>query len=295
MNSGSGGGGGAAGDLCDAWPGIGGGGGADGVGGGTELGIGGAAEGSGGGFGAAWSLRALMSAKKGRPSGGSGACSALSNELTELTEVDLRWPSFLGRFGGTFGTFSDAGGGGADGTGGGTGGAAGGGAAGVAVFGGGGTLLGGGGTLIVGGGAPGTGGATASFRCGRVVGADGAAGVGAVGIFGADAGTSPLRLSLTDLSFGMPPAKMSPSCGADGTGPCSSVLGAALGTPAGAVFSSIIGFDLSTVTAFFKRVPLRMSPSNASRPLGMDAGGPARSSGGPISGGGGGGGGPAMM
>lgn len=61
------------------------------------------------------------------------------------------------------------------------------------------------------------------------------------------------------------------------------------------------GPDLSTVTAFFNRVPFLISPRRASRPAGITAGGPdGKLEGAPApkpggGGGGGGGGGPAMI
>lgn len=60
----------------------------------------------------------------------------------------------------------------------------------------------------------------------------------------------------------------------------------------GTLLESIIGFDLSTVTAFFNLVPLRISPSKASTPIGGAGGGPLPNEG---AGGGGGGGGGADM
>ena len=101
---------------------------------------------------------------------------------------------------------------------------------------------------------------------------------------------------------------MSPNCGAPsgGTGGADSAPGTLGAPPIGAlgapppteVLPSIIGFSLSTVTAFFNRVPLRISPKRASRPtiggLGMLAAlVPPPSAGG--GGGGGGGGGIAMV
>ena len=65
--------------------------------------------------------------------------------------------------------------------------------------------------------------------------------------------------------------------------------------------ASIIGFDLSTVTAFFNFAPFLMSPSNASLPgcIAAPGGGPGAGAlklgAPPGGGGGGGGGGPAMF
>lgn len=77
-------------------------------------------------------------------------------------------------------------------------------------------------------------------------------------MFGALGGTIPLRLSFTDLSLGMPPAKMSPNWGAAGMGEADDRRKLPEGC-GGAVFTDIfrsrIGLDLSTVTAFFKVVP----------------------------------------
>lgn len=54
-------------------------------------------------------------------------------------------------------------------------------------------------------------------------------------------------------------------------------------------FASIIGFDLSTVVAFFNLAPFLISPNNASLPGGIEGGGPGGKL--PKLGGGGGGGG----
>lgn len=77
------------------------------------------------------------------------------------------------------------------------------------------------------------------------------------GTEGAEDGTRSVRLSFTDLSFGMPPAKMSPSRGgAPGveTGRAGGAEEAWLA--AGDGFRSRSGLDLSTVTAFFNLIPL---------------------------------------
>lgn len=109
----------------------------------------------------------------------------------------------------------------------------------------------------------------------------------------------PLRLSLTLLSLGIPPAKISPNCGGPLEGK-EELVGAELwpidarGAASTETFESIWGLDLSTVTAFLRFIPLRISPSNASLPAGIDDGG----GGGrfrPGGGGGGGGGGPAIF
>lgn len=219
------------------------------------------------------------------------------------------------------GTFSDAEGlvngtDGTDGTDGGTegkGGTADG--KGGAADGNGGIADGNGGTTDGNGGCPGTCGArddpeSRFLFCGLDSGARGATGAsfcgaegawpGCIGIFGADVGTMPLRLSFTLLSLGIPPAKISPNCGGPPEGK-DGALGADT-WPVGAsgaevridTFESIWGFDLSTVTAFLRFIPLRISPSKASLPAGIDDGG----GGGrfrPAGGGGGGGGGPAIF
>lgn len=101
----------------------------------------------------------------------------------------------------------------------------------------------------------------------------------------------------------MPPAKRLPNCGPIGPGsgaelPLDTPLGAGRETELD-VLASIIGLDLSTVTAFFNFIPFLMSPNKASLPpiftggidgaaLFIDGGG---GGGGPPPGGGGGGGG----
>lgn len=86
--------------------------------------------------------------------------------------------------------------------------------------------------------------------------------------------------------------------GADTAFPCTSSDGALVVMDS---FPSIIGFDLSTVTAFFNFAPFLISPSKASLPgcIAAAAGGGAEAGvlkfGAPGGGGGGGGGGPAMF
>lgn len=89
--------------------------------------------------------------------------------------------------------------------------------------------------------------------------------------------------------MGMPPANISPNPGTAIGGGEDIELSAGAPTEGGPdstdTFRSNRGFDLSTVTAFFRRVPLRISPKRASRPGG------GRETGIPPGGGGGGGGG----
>lgn len=137
-----------------------------------------------------------------------------------------------------------------------------------------------------------------TFLVGRVEGTCGngfceAAGIG--GTSGADEGIRSARLSLTDLSFGIPPAKMSPSCGgAPGivTGGPEEDGTARLAAEDG--FRSRSGLDLSMVTAFFNLIPLWISPKRASLPPILGEG-EERFSIPPPGGGGGGGGGPAIV
>lgn len=229
-------GGGGARDIAGAG-GAGGGGGADGAvaggtggalgGGAVDLGSGGGAPGTGGG----------ADGTGGAGEGGSGDGALSSNELIEPILLFFKWPAFLGRDGGILGGGlselepDDGTGGAILGSGGarfGRGGACfgrdgawfgrGGGAEGAAGAGGAenvGALVGGGGA----GGADGDGADGAAGAAGLWLGLEGALGASAlgfspiVGIWGADGGTIPDRLSvlLTDLSLGIPPANMSPN------------------------------------------------------------------------------------
>lgn len=118
------------------------------------------------------------------------------------------------------------------------------------------------------------------------------------GTFGADMGTLSVRLSLTDLSLGIPPANKSPNCGTarGAPGPALELVGAEaaglLEDIEAETFRSRRGFDLSTVTAFLSLIPLWISPKRASLPPAI--GGGEERLGTPI-GGGGGGGGPAIV
>lgn len=126
------------------------------------------------------------------------------------------------------------------------------------------------------------------------------------GILGADGGTIPDLLSclFTDFNFGIPPAKMSPNWGIPlrgGAGaPCDpdeDEGGAGVPTDPEDLESKM-GFDLSTVVAFFNLAPFLISPSKASLPAGITGGGPGGKFDDPPSaggGGGGGGGGPAIL
>lgn len=247
----------------------------------SDDGIGGGARGNGGGPG-------------GAPSGGAGGAGGApipSSETTDECDAVRKWDSFLGLLGGSFGTFNDDPGSGASG------------ARGGAVGGnGGGNAFGrGGGVEGVSGTEEGTflrGGGRASGTSGTSSGAEFA--VPGTGTRGALGGTIPARLSRTDLSLGIPPAKMSPNCGpagrcargaARGVDPDAPGTGMAAETDDG--FVSRSGFDLSTVTVFLSRMPLWISPKRASRPAGILAGGPGGMSrlGAPMGGGGGGGGG----
>lgn len=247
----------------------------------SDDGTGGGARGNGGGPG-------------GAPSGGAGGAGGApipSSETTDECDAVRKWDSFLGLLGGSFGTFNDDPGSGASG------------ARGGAVGGnGGGNAFGrGGGVEGVCGTEEGTflrGGGRASGTSGTSSGAEFA--VPGTGTRGALGGTIPARLSRTDLSLGIPPAKMSPNCGpagrcargaARGADPDAPGTGMAAETDDG--FVSRSGFDLSTVTVFLSRMPLWISPKRASRPAGILAGGPGGKSrlGAPMGGGGGGGGG----
>lgn len=266
-------------DFCDVNEG--GGGGADGtfVGFDVNDGGGGAIEGTGGGGGAS-----------NEGGGGVREGDVYSSELTELTEVDFKWPDFFGLVGGSFGAnlfgleVGAAGGGGAE--------------------------------PGKGGGALGRGGAEelvvllsilGFLECGLNFGIEGVSGgcVTNVGICGAEGGTIPALLSLpTCFNLGTPPANISPNCGAEGgmgeepselegtlelEGPME-LEGAVVPTD---IFPSITGLDLSTVTAFLSLAPFLISPNKASLPI-MGGGGalPPPIAGG---GGGGGGGGPAIV
>ncbi|KAF8002070.1 hypothetical protein HF325_003035 [Metschnikowia pulcherrima] len=221
----------------------------------------------------------------------------LSPEATEENDSDRKCVSFFGLLGGIFGTFKEARDGadvaadsGATGATGGNGGGTTEGSGGGAAFG----IVGATGTFLRGGlvvGVAGTG-----AECGREA-------LG-TGILGAVGGTIPDLLSLlTDLSLGIPPAKISPNCGAIDTAGAPLPPGVApdgIGGPPADTEDGFVpsnGFDLSTVTVFFKRMPFWISPSKASRPAGIFAGGPGISRlGAPIGGGGGGGGGgPAIV
>ena len=127
------------------------------------------------------------------------------------------------------------------------------------------------------------------------------------GIVGADGGTIPDLLSclFTDFNFGIPPAKMSPNwgtpLGGGGAGaPCDpdeDDEGAGIPMDPDDLESKM-GFDLSTVVAFFNLAPFLISPSKASLPAGITEGGPGGKFDDPPSaggGGGGGGGGPAIL
>lgn len=143
------------------------------------------------------------------------------------------------------------------------------------------------------------------LACGLDVGTRGDAPEG-IGILGADGGTIPDLLSclFTDFNFGIPPAKMSPNWGTPlggGTGaPCDpDEADGGAGVPIDPEdLESKIGFDLSTVVAFFNLAPFLISPSKASLPAGITDGGPGGKFDDPPSaggGGGGGGGGPAIL
>lgn len=156
--------------------------------------------------------------------------------MIETPEEERRWFSFLGRLGGTLGTFKEefnGGGGTSEGNGG------------VFLGNGGGTPIGSDGTAFEGGGGgtDGAGGATGTsgacgldvcggditipgttgpwllFRCGRKDGTAGVAiaglGGGAIpgtgGTTGAEIGILSVLLSLTDLSLGIPPANKLPN------------------------------------------------------------------------------------
>ncbi|KAG7886784.1 hypothetical protein KL938_000437 [Ogataea parapolymorpha] len=254
------------------------------------------------------SLRALISARNGRAPGEGPELAAGVGSFEGPEEVFCGRVAGADGIGGGGGTVDDDGGGGADvdGKGGvgtdeeGRGGGAGadeegmGGGGGAADEGTGGGALGTGGAEDVGaagteGAVPGTGGALQLLdsRFGR---AEGTAGiVGAADAFA----VSPLC-----LSFGSPPAKISPNCGTPaGTAGAEGTAGALGVLIAGedeldSTRPPTMGFERSLVTAFFRVLPLRMSPSSASLSgvtLGSLAG--ACEGGPPIGGAGGGGGG----
>ncbi|KAG7868119.1 hypothetical protein KL918_001777 [Ogataea parapolymorpha] len=257
------------------------------------------------------SLLALISARNGRASGEGPELAAGAGSFEGPEEVFCGRVAGADGIGGGGGTADDDGGGGADvdGKGGvGTDEEGRGGGAGADEEG-----MGGGGGAAdegTGGGAPGTGGA-------EDVGAAGAAGTegavpgtgGALQLlesrFGRAEGTAGIAgaadafaVSPLCLSFGSPPAKISPNCGTPaGTAGAEGTAGALGVLIAGedeldSTRPPTMGFERSLVTAFFRVLPLRMSPSSASLSgvtLGSLAG--ACEGGPPIGGAGGGGGG----
>lgn len=221
----------------------------------------------------------------GNGGGTEGNAGASSNDPIELVEASFKWPSFFGLLGGTFGTLSPE----------------------FPVFGTGGAPKGTGGAAEGrGGAADGNGGACENWGdfgnelesalgteeelvdlWGRCVGAEGTE---IIGICGALGGTTPLRLSL-DLSFGIPPANISPNWGAPvGIGGAEKDGADALPLW-DTVLPSIAGPDLSTVIAFLRFMPFLISPSKASLPGGILAEGGGERARPPAIGGGGGGGG----